>query len=49
LQSAEHLIVIHGDTVAAERIHHVDEHRIADDTNLEALEIGEPVNGFLIV
>ena len=41
LQCAEHLVVAHGDAVAAERIHHVDEHRVTDDADLEALEVGK--------
>src|SRR6266852_2174334 len=45
LQRAEDLIVSHGDAIAAERVHHVDEHRIAHDAHLEALEIVDAVDG----
>src|SRR5438105_1431707 len=41
LQRAEYLVVAHRHAVAAERIHHVDEHRVAHDAELHALEVGE--------
>src|SRR6516162_2563403 len=41
LQRAEHLVVAHRDAIGAERVRHVDEHRIADDANLQALQIGD--------
>jgi len=47
LQRADHLVVAHGDAVGAERIGHVDEHRIADDSHFEALEIGDAFDRML--
>ena len=39
LKRGEHLVVTHRHAVAAERIHHVDEHRVAHHPHLEALEV----------
>src|SRR3974390_228104 len=41
LQRTEYLIVTHGDAIAAHRVCHIDEDRIADDANLHALEVGD--------
>ena len=44
LQRAEYLIIPHRDAVAAERVHHVDEHRIAHHAHLETLQIVDAFN-----
>ena len=47
LQRVEHLVVAHRDAVAAERVHHVDEHRVAHDAELHALEVGDGLDRLL--
>src|SRR5881394_2899599 len=44
LQRAEYLVVTHRDAVRAKRVRHVDEDRIADDADLEPLQIGDALD-----
>jgi hypothetical protein len=46
-QRAEYLIVAHGDAVGAQRIGHINEYRVADDPNLEALDVGDAFDWML--
>ncbi len=47
LQCIEYLVVAHRHAVAAERVHHVDEHRVAHDAELHTLEVLDALDRLL--